>query len=71
MCQTVVEGGVLLFQSYILVFDVAKTVENGLDCFVQIASDVSLKLRTIQTADVRKCTVSHESHYAVAFNLYM
>ena len=50
MRQTVIEDGVLLFQDDILVFDVAKTVDYGLDFFVHVANAVSLEMRTTQLA---------------------
>ena len=59
--QTFVKCSVLLFQDNVLVLDVVQTIESRLDGFVQVACDVSLKLRTVLAADaavhVHVCTV--------------
>ena len=45
--QAVVKFGVLVFQDDVLVLDIVQTIENRFDGSVQVAGDVSLKLRTV------------------------
>ena len=62
MRQAVIEDGVLLFQDDILVFDVAKTVDYGLDFFVHVANAVSLEMRRTQHASANVALIG--LHYA-------
>ena len=45
--QAVVKFGVLVFQDDVLVLDIVQTIEDRFDGSVQVAGDVSLKLRTV------------------------